>query len=670
MKKAINFFITFALVAIFSINSLAAISEEEITKLRTNLKESKTPQDSIKYLYDLFDVLPRKERIEIGRKIYEISTRIQDTPTRLEILRQLSTNFEEDAPLALIQMELNKIPSSSSRDEHLLFIKMRRIHYKVKNLSESERQKEIVNLIHKYDGQRSNDRFQKILDLYTLVAYLHNDAPGDMLKSYLDQLIKEVDSANIDFFAIKNLVYSEAANIYSDSEEPDKAIEINAKLLKVIENFEKAYAAKGRIYRNFDRSRYLVDRRMLRNYKVLKPGEAQKYFDDAMQRIADNPDVRAEDEKSPRIRAYYYMATGDYNSAVNILKELINQNNSLPVHKRLLEMLIESSQKTGDNTTLINALTKYVAILTDLNELRASEKSKELHIRYDLDDLKKRNKDLQTENRENEIASERSIMTLLCVAFILILIALIFFLVNWSRYRSNTARMGRVVDNMHKERHKLRDNLYAEYEDQDPLVVEERFSRMIWERRMKDRRMHQRDATIFMTESIINDLLYIAWLGHHDLIKHIVRTSADAVMREAETRARESLETAVPISIEYPDRDIEMHTDAECLIAIFSHIFIVSTNFKNTTEVTMLCEQPESGYIDFIITLEGSFRAGLEGPQIFKDMPMSEILLNHKNSGMYVCRAISLLIQCELIPDKSYDSGARYRLRVPLNIRS
>lgn len=669
MKKFKAIFSTlFLLTVCFNLSAQNAREQALITKTLGEVSASKNASDSIKALFNLYDISPKKNRAQIARQIYGLAKKTGNTDVRIDILRLLSTNFEEDQPLSLIEKELNSIPQSSTRDQAVLFVKMRRLMYKARKLSEDERQKEIIKILKSFHSHKSGDLLQQILDLYTVVLYLRNDATGDMLKEYVDKLIELANSPEITLNAIKNLVYSEATNIYSDAEDYNKAVATNRTLLNVINQLEKEYNQKGRPYKNFEVSKYLIYRRMLRNAKGLQPGEAQQFYNMALQLAEQSSDIKLDMDKNPRIHAYYYMAIGDYNSALPVLKEVTSQSNTLPTSKRFIEMLIEAADKTGDDKTRLEAMTKYISLLNQLSNLKAAEKSRELQISYDLRDLKERNEKLETENKEQVVSSERNIMSFVSVAFVIIFIVLLCMLYNWGRYRRNTSRMGQVVDNLHHERHRLRDNLYKDNYDIDPLAREEKYNELVWEKRIKERGMNLGDATIFMTESIVNDLLYIAWVGHKNLLQFIVTTGADAIMRNAETKAGERINKNVELSIEYPENDIEFETDADCLSTLFGHIFVVCTNFKPTSKVTMSCEKKDDGNIDFTITLEGAPPASAEGVQIFKDMPISDILLTYENSGLYICRMIALLLQCELIPDKTYEAGARYILRVPLKI--
>ena len=644
--------------------AFAETSQETAALVRQGLSTVSTRSDSIRILYDVFDLLPRKDRIEVGRELYNVARRDGNIGVQLDICRLLSVCFDDDKNLKMIQDEVESLPPSQERDETILFLEMRRISQKARNLSEEDRQKEIVKVINEYQDHKSHDKNHEILELYTLVEFLRNDASGDMLKEYLEGLYNMVSAPEVELYAVENIVYSEAANIYSDAGDYEKAIAANKKMLEVIDNLEKEYQEKGRSYRNYDVSRYVAYRRMLRNAKGLKPGESEKYYRMAMQLAENNADVRHDVETNPRIHAYYYMAIGDYNSALPYLKEVSKRYNTLPTSKQFLEMLILASEKTGDRATHEAALEKYVSILQELAELKAAEKSRELQIRYDLQDLKARNRILEVENKEKEIENARRIMVFVTVAFVILFLALVVMLFNWARYRRNASRMGKVVDNMHNERHRLRNSLYSDGYDLDPMAQEDEREAHRWERRMKLAGESRRDATIFMTESIVNDLLYIAASGHGRLLKYMRHESLHSILRQVETHAREN-EPDAELLVRSPEEDYKIYADTECLVNLLGHMFGVAANYSPISKVEIECKRSGQGHVEFVITIYGVGAAAKEGPQVFHNMPVSNILLNHQDSGLYICRMISMLLQCVFRPDMTYKEGARYTLRVP-----
>ena len=628
-----------------------------------------TPGDSLQLLLDRYDVAPVEDRVKICEEIYGVAKRAGDVPAQLDILRLLSVGVSDENTLSKIIKEINTFQPSQNRDEVALFVKMRLISLRARALSEEDRQKEIIKILNSFDTKKADNLHRQILDLYTLVEFMRKNATGDMLRPYLERLEKLADSPDIKLLPVRNIIKSEMASIYSDAGEQEKAVEANRKVLQLIDRQEADYREQGRKNRKYDISRYVVYRRMLRNYKALQPGEAEKFYRLAMALGESNPDVQREIDRNPRIHAFYYMSKGDYQSAIPMLKDAIRRNNRLPALKQFLELLIFATEKTGDDKTRTEALEQYVSIMKQLDEEKADEKTRELQIRYDLQDLKERNDALEVENQQQLISSERSIMTFVTVAFIILLIVFIILMLNWGRYKNNVGRMGMVVDNMHRERQRLRETLYTnDYMAMDPLAEDDRYSEIKWEKRLKEAHKRLGDATIFMTESIINDLLYIAWVGHEGLTNHIQSMSVDSILRQAAAWGTDRIGDESFIRVEYPEDDFNIVTDSECMVALLGHMFVVAHDFDSKAMLELTSRRQGENNVDFILTIVGASPAALDGAQIFKDMPISDVLLNHKDSGMFICRMISMLMQCEIIPDLKYDKGARYVVRTHIKM--
>lgn len=643
----------------------AAQGDDTANLLYQQLATARNSSDSIRILYDIFDVLPVKERVEVGEQIYRKAGRSGKKADQIDILRLMSLCFEDDASLKKIEEEMKSLPPSKQREENILYVKMRRVMLRAKRLPEAERQKEIVRLLNRFDSGQESEGIYKILDLYALVEYMRNDASGDMLNEYLDRLIEMVNAPDFDLYAVKNNVYSEASEIYADAGDYEKAISVNRKEKEMLDKIEKSYREKGRNFRNFDMSRYLYYRRMLRFAKGLNPAEVEKYYREAMKIADSNETIKKEIEENPRITAYYYMAIGDYNSALPILKKLTKIHHRLPVNKEILEMLILAADKTGDDKTKMESLEKYNLLLQQINERKTAEKARELQIKYDLQDLKNRNKILEIEKRDEEIESTKSIMVFVTCAFVVIFMILLVLLYNWSRYKRNTHRLGQVVDNIHHERHRLRNSLYAQIHDDG---VAERYPGKIWEKRMKEAKESRRNATIFMTESIVNDLLYISAAGHQDMMKYLRYETVDTLLRHVETNAKELPAYNRKLSLIFPENDYKIFTDTECLSNLLIHMAGVAMSYAPESKIGLECERLDSKYVGFIITIYGIGAAEKEGPQLFRNIPMSDIMLHHEDSGLYLCRMISLLLQCEFKPVLNYTEGARYVLRVPVKM--
>lgn len=671
MKKT---FMTMACVMICTLlsamHSHADYKHETAARMRARLSTVRTPRDSIRILYDVLDLLPRKEQPPVGLAIDSIASRIGDNAVRLDVARLMTACYDDDRNLARIEDKVASIPASQEQKETQLFLKMKRICLRTKHMSEEERQADIIHILSETEDNKAKTPSRQLLDLFTLVEHLRNVGTGDMLKEYLDRLSAMAASTHFRLYAISNLIQSEAANIYTDAGDTERAVAADRKLLQIIGGLEKKYADMGRKYRNYDVSRYVSYRRMLRNHTALQSGEIEKIHAEVMKLAASNPEVNDDISKQPRYRAYHAMATGDYNTAIPLLKQILDQDNRPALRKQLLEFLIKASENVGDNDTKIEALTQYAAILEDFNRLKADQRYRELQIKYDIQDLRSRNAQLELQSRNDEVLSSKRIMTLVVIAFILIFGILVVSLYHWGRFKKNASIVGDVVDNIHEERESLTDSLFdCEYKNADPMVIEERKARNSWNRRLRAKGARWDNISLYLTRSIVNDLLYIACTGHNVMRKHIQETTADTVLRHAEATARHSDDGKERIIVNYPEQDIHLTTDVKCLTMLMDNIFDISFDYSPTRTVEISCRSVDQ-YIDFIITTVGARPANIDDPQLFDDFSTAKKLLRMQNSGMFICRMISMLLQCRFIPDISYTEGCRYTFRMPVKLNT
>lgn len=676
MRKIFLLLATLAMLAVtIPAQAGTEVKQNEIKKLRQTLAGVSTPQDSLKILYNIFDLSTRKDQPGVGREIYDVAERTNDVTTQLDILRLISACYSDSAAFQKIADKARTLPASKDRDETILFLKMKRLSYDTHYLKEDKRQKQIVQIIAEGDPKNAAKKKNKkkgitdysethkhLFKLYTLVEYLRNDASGDLLKEYLDQLYEMADNEEIGLYAIRNIIYSEAANIFSDAGDYEKAVEADRKLLKLVERLEKYYAGKGRLYRNYDINRYTIYRRMIRNFPALTQDEIDDLHQKSLALAQSSTEVKGDMESFPRYYAYYYMAKGDYNAAIPYLKELLTKDKlAAQVRKQVLELLVQAAEKTGDTQTKLEALSEYNSILEELNKLQAASKYKELQIKYDVRDLKTRNAELELQNRNEEIDSARRIMTFVIVAFIILGLVLIASLFYWGKYKRNANKMGKIVDRINNERRRLRNSIYYDYADRlDPLAEEDIDKSQSWQHRMKKERRRFDDVSVFMTESIVNDLLYIASFGRDNRKKFIQNTSMDSMLRQIEHHAREFTEDTGHFSIDFPDDDFKIPTDSECLCLLLGHVLAVASQYSPTRSVSLSARMNGKYTVDFIITIEGLTGATPQDPNILEQFINSNQILERNGSGLFICRMIMLLLHSSHYPDATYKEGARY----------
>lgn len=615
----------------------------------------------------------------VARELYATATRAGDNSTRLDVIRLMTVMLKKDEDYRTLEEEVMKVPESPEQIETLLFLKMRRLVYAARYTNEKQRQEKLVKLLAHIDDEIPQNnkganglpaRHEKMFRLFTVVEYLRNDAPGDLLKKYLDELIEMAQSEEFDLYALENLLYTEAANIYSDADDEKKAVEADRRMLKIIDRLEESYKKAGRTHRNFDVNRYTCYRRMIRNYEGLTPGEIKDIHAKCLQLAETNSDVHNDMENTPRFYAYYYMATGDYKAAIPHLRNIIRRTDEAPlVRKQALEHIITAADKTGDTTTKLEALTEYNAVLEEITRLKSEERYKELQIRYDVQNLKSQNTELELKDRENRERSQRRLMSFVLVAFVIMAVVLIFGLRSWMKFQKNAGNLGNLVDRLHNERHRLRRTLYSEYQD-DPgpgeLALIENDN--TWSKRLKGI-VNSSNISLVLTESIINDLMYIASMGRDKVEKYIEPTSIDSLLRKIESEAMNLTSGEGNFDVEYPEDDYEVTVDSECMQALMSHVMEVASRFTPTRQVALAARRHKDGFLDFLITIDRVEEASPEDPQILHDFIDAEKILAHADSGIMMCRLVALLLSSRHFVDRSYQGGTRFVFRFPADAR-
>lgn len=650
-------------------------NEAIISDLRAKLATTKTPGDSIKIYYDILDLASRKQYKQLSAEIWDVAARAGRTDVQLEISRQLTAAVKKDSVYNILEQAVAALPESDEQKETLLFVRMKRVSYKSRYESEEQRQKEISEMIRSYDVTAEHDKYDRLLRTFNLVEYLRNNVSGELLQVYISRLLDEGLSEDFSLYAIPNIIFAEAANAYTMAQDYHKAVEADRKLLEVIEGLEKKYAAMGRKYRNYDVSRYVCYRRMLQNFEALAPGEAQKLHDKILLLGTNNSDVRDDLANNPTTDAFYNMAIGNFTAAIPLLKKLNDSSSEVTRKRRYLELLIHAAASVGDEATRVEALENYNHILDEYNKLKASERYRELQVKYDIKSLKERNAALELENVSEKLDAHRRIMVFVIFAFVILLITFIITLFNWYRFRKNSIDLGTIESRLGHERDMLRHREFYDIGDHISEVMEvPEFSFKDWcQANAKSIKRHGY-AAAKMTQNIMNDLLFIAFLGKKDRMAHITTTSADSLIRNIVSKAvannagPDNNEDNTGINTSYPDDDYMIETDVECLTHALGAVLAGMVK-HNQCEDNIMFESAlcNNGYISFIFTSPENVSMH-EDTRAYVDFVYTNALASGAMSGSFINRLIALLLDSEVKADVSCKHGSRLIFTTPVNL--
>lgn len=246
-----------------------------IDSLKAELAAVKTPADSLHLYQNILDLSASntRARISVARRIFDVARNAGDTIAMIESLSyRTSAAFKDTVELKRIRRQLETVPMSLRRREAELFVDMFMARAKLLDNNTTSRE-ELPHLMQQSLSNAPMDNYKRVLLLYSACIALSNHTSGTLLEDYAERLIPLVESLNLPMGSVRNCIYNTAAMIFSGNQNSRKAVEMNKKLLNIVDSLSDNYSRNGRIYRKLDRFRYLYYRRMLLNFHALSPGE-------------------------------------------------------------------------------------------------------------------------------------------------------------------------------------------------------------------------------------------------------------------------------------------------------------------------------------------------------------------------------------------------------------
>lgn len=621
----------------------------ETEALRRRLPEAVSGKDSIKILYNVFDLATRPQQGKVAREIYDVAWRNKEYGVCLDIIRQMSVLYHKDSIFDLLQKETLTLPRNRERDETMLFIKMRQAVYNARMVPETERQKEIAKLIASETTSANLDKDQNLLRTFTLVEYLSNGIGGELFDKYVGKLSKEFKASGVKLYALRNLLLTEQANLYTASENQKKAVAADRELIEVIKGLEKEYAEQGRTFRNYDTSYFIAYRRMLGNFEALTPAEVQEYYKKILELQARNSDVAATMKVRNKSKMHYAMATGNYAEAIPLIQFELTKEKSLPRRRTLLRWLVDASKATGDNATQLQALEDYNKILKECDDLRAAERYKELQIKYDVNELR-------AQNAELKVKSTQHLMTFVLVGWLIFGVLLVVLLWMWARYHRMNVKLQNFVSKLSEERDYLKERTYYDYHKPEGSHS----AAPQHDVRSVERPKRKKDVQA-MIDYVINDIVYISSIGRNMRRKYVHSFGVADAMKKAARKVAKYESPALHLDTKLPEAELKAVSDLECVEYVLNYILESAMTVSPRGRVIFECEDDaEAGLLKFRYThLDVIVPPGKE-EVMFDDIVSVAQLEKRQDAGLFLCRLVSLLLDSSVRLDPECEKGSRY----------
>ncbi len=643
--------------------------ELERVRLQAELARARTPEDSLKLLYDLFDVEDRTRKRGVGLEIYEVATRTQRYGESLDILRNLAGFISDERLLNQLLANAKDLPESRDRDQTVLFIRMKIMSAKSRRMTYPQQQmyiRELMDSLLKHpDKKFQQDIDSRIFDLYTVVAMLRNENVSPMLIEYVDSLNNLAHDPRLTSDAIRNLIFSETANIYTDVGMPAKAIKADEYLLKVITDLESRYRKMGRNFRNYETNRYISYRRMMRNYKGMSPEDADRVQSRLLELSAINKEIKA-DMMTNATTPYYLMAKGKNAEAIPLIRKRLSGELPNPSRRQLLDMLRDAAIATGDTATLLEAIHTQNVHLTEATNNNAELRYKELQTAYDISTLRHNQDAMKIQMAEEETASLKRSMVIMVALWIVILVLLIILILYWSRYRRHSFYLQNFAYQIRKQRDKLKRSRYYDAtrggEDEDYSGINP----------INENHPGREDAENILQE-IISDLLYISATGNIDRDRYIESVNLRTLLADTTKTAEKEMEDddmAPNLVVENTPDDIELTTDVECLRYMLSHIMRFATLHagEHGTATMRTVVNSHDNEVQFVFSHSGRRIDSGKEERLFSDIVDLRELQGREDSAMFVCRLNAFLMRCRLSYNPHRDWVAELLFTAPISL--
>ena len=402
-------------------------------RLLEELSQAKTPRDSIKILYNIFDITNRVHAREIGMQLFDIAKRIGDTHTQNDAILQTSgISVRQDSIQDMLMEKALSLPDNQERQATIAYIKMNQIRNKSRNVDDETRLKQLKQFISKLSKDKPTNIYEHIDLLYGICCMLGESANPDFTIHYYNELLQLVDKLPESDYFIRNTVYTRGSTLFTEVGEHKRALELDKKLLEIVDNLEKRYHSEGRIYRNYDAIRYARYMCMLYNYPVMKIHEVEEAYDKVKFHAERDSDalIAFNEYQTPTIS--YLMANKRYREVIPILVKQLPLSYNQGNQHRYYRYLLEASDSVQNLKVYNQTAKEYIKYLEDYIKQRDFEKYRELQIMYDVYDLRSTNDDLEIKSQK---ASESRQRTLIITTVIVLIILTIFLIILFKLYR-------------------------------------------------------------------------------------------------------------------------------------------------------------------------------------------------------------------------------------------
>lgn len=670
-----------------------------IDSLQGQLSIAPSATDSIKPLYDIFDMSYGPERDRLANQLYLTAKQAQNDHVRLDMLRNIANqNWRNDSVLRYVSRELQGMKQTPEVISTRLFTDMIGIDNLLFNEQAGRSREQLLEYVRRYSNEVPDNDYDRAVLLYAVCRYLGEETRGELLENYLERLDKLVETMNLPDGAVRRLIYNRAAPIFFENGNYPKVMETDMKLLHEIDSLQLSYEEEGRVYYNAPIHRYKSYRRMLGCYPVLNDSEVEDLYGKILSLADMNTTIAGDLERNERAHIYYAMATGDYQRAKKMLLRQVDAPAHVALRLSMLRMLKDAANKTGDEQILLEVSQELNKELERQLDTKCQERTRELELVYDLSDLLHRNSQLEESSHLTTLRARTIVSVVGSVALIgLALLAAMLYRQN-RRNRRLAHHLRRANEKLQKERDDLRgiqeelttlrdearaaDRRKTEFvnnmshEVKVPLAAIAEYAQLITDcipesqRAYLDRFAAIINLNVRLVTRLVNDVLETESIENNKLSLEIRPTSVNDMCRLAIDNVFECGRPDKPgINFVFKpggDNDLLVETDGQRVSQVLVNLLTNAVKFSEKGTITLSYSlDTAANKLEFVVTDQGIGIPDGQEEAIFDRFRRLDHTTPGFGLGLYISRLIASVLGGSLRVDTAYRSGARFVFTIP-----
>lgn len=667
-----------------------------IDSLRQLLPSAATAQDSLTILFNIYDLSPETAKRALVEEVAAAAVRTTDTIARLEtIIRRCNVADNDSAKLRSLAKELATYGDTERTREISLYIDV--LLTRLRSEYDYDIDSRLPQLIQIYNTHRNIDDYDRVRLLFAICTYMARRTHGDLLEHYIARLDDALGRLPLHTGSIRYYIYSLASPIYRANGNAELALRSDKKILNIVDSLSTVYARRGRPYNTFALHRYNSYRRMMANYDNLSYNQALQYYNNVEDLCEEYPQIKAEAENNPIVKAFYHMANKQYAEAIPLLKKAIASGKNTDFEPQLYRARWEATREAGTHDERLKAADDLIRVMMQESATSKAEGLRELKI---LDEAAKLNK-LDESEKDRKVARKYHLTAIGLGIAVLVIVGLIVVIVldrrKMGRLRNHIARQRKTAEEfraerarmlatereliMQKERADTAEKVKADFinnmshEIKTPLSTIAEYSRLITDCIPEDKRRYldpfadtiEMNTKLVLT--IVNDVLDIAAIEHRSMEVNPVPTSVhrlcnlaiDNVFDKAEAAARKVKVMFNPAG--KPDRTIT--TDPQRATQVLINLLSNARKFTESGSITLDFDvDEEAGQITFSVTDTGIGIPHAQKERIFEKFYQVDTSAQGCGLGLYIARLIAGMLHGSVTLDAAYSRGSRFMFKI------